>query len=59
MMYDFELTSQEYRAVIDALEFAEEKSISAKEGARFSVTMGEMVNQFEEQDGHKSTESER
>lgn len=48
MMRELELTDREYRAIVDALEAAEEQAIFSEAEATFRNARHEMVSQWEE-----------
>lgn len=48
MMREYELTDEEYRHVIDALEHAEDQAVSSASVAAFSTTKYELASQREE-----------
>lgn len=59
MMREYELTDEEYRTVVDALEHAHENAVHSDAQAKFHTTWNTLMKQYESQEGYKPTEPER
>jgi hypothetical protein len=58
MMWEYELTDQEYRAIVDALEYAEEAAIGSEATAKFREARKTMMQEHASKRDRKEREND-